>query len=211
MNTQHFLNNPNFVQLKPEKPKSKVKQYYPFPLPFYLISIPDWPRKKVALENLVDWNDPKCMYNDHFSDYHKNLANEDPYGKPTYLADFIDIIKPELMELAKILRCDITIKSLWAQRYWKHNHMRPHTHGITDFSAVLYHDFHKGHEATEFWAPYKNPLTGDDYTHIPIVKEGDLIVFPSTLVHYAVPNESDYQRTIFSFNFKGTNIERVER
>ena len=89
--------------------------------------------------------------------------------------------------------------------------MRPHTHGISDFSAVLYHEFVPGHTATEFWAPYKNPLSGNDYVHVPDVKEGDLVIFPSTIIHYAVPNDSDHQRTIFSFNFKGTDIEFNKR
>jgi hypothetical protein len=194
MSTQHFV-------------KPKIKEYFPFPLPFFHVTVEDWPRKKAALEKLVDWKDPSCYFNDHFTDYHKNLANDEPYGRPKYLTDFIDILKPELMGIAELLKCNINIKSLWAQRYLRNNHMRPHTHGVADFSAVLYHEFANDHQATEFWAPYKNPLTTFDYVHTPEVEEGDLVIFPSTIIHYAVPNDSDQQRTIFSFNFRGTDIE----
>ena len=36
----------------------------------------------------------------------------------------------------------------------------------------------------------------------PPVKEGDLIIFPSTVPHRAFVNASDTQRTIISFNMK---------
>ena len=42
-----------------------------------------------------------------------------------------------------------------------------------------------------------------DFT--PNVKEGDIVFFPSQLLHYANPNTSDKERVILSFNMMGIN------
>jgi ectoine hydroxylase-related dioxygenase (phytanoyl-CoA dioxygenase family) len=42
-----------------------------------------------------------------------------------------------------------------------------------------------------------------DYT--PDVKEGDIVFFPSQLLHYANPNTHDKERVILSFNMMGIN------
>ena len=37
----------------------------------------------------------------------------------------------------------------------------------------------------------------------PIVKEGDLLIFPSSLLHEGPMNKSDHERVIVSFNIMG--------
>ena len=39
----------------------------------------------------------------------------------------------------------------------------------------------------------------------PDVKEGDIVFFPSQLLHYANPNTSDKERVILSFNMMSIN------
>lgn len=179
----------------------QVKKYNPFPISFVHVSIEDWQNKKTALENLVDWEDPECLFPEQFTDFYKYISPGDDCGTK-YTKDFINILKPELISIAHSLGGSIKIKDLWAQRYHKNMYMQPHTHGHQDYSAVLYHDFCKGHKSTIFFAPYKNPLDGIDFIHAPEIKEGDMIVFPSFLMHFAEPNLIEAQRTIFSFNFK---------
>jgi len=180
---------------------STFKVYQPFPLNFFHVSISDWREKKKQLMSLVDWNDPQCQFPDHYTDYHKHIHAKG--GRPPYTEKFISIFQKELVEFANKNAADITITALWAQKYTHMQNMEPHTHGSHGYSAVLYADFYGApQEATIFWAPFKDPLSSLDHTHCPKVKQGDLILFPSSLIHWARPNTSDKPRTIFSFNLQ---------
>ena len=79
-----------------------------------------------------------------------------------------------------------------------------HTHGATGLSCVWYLEFDpEVHKATTFYAPFHDPLSGDMIQHTPEVQEGDLVVFPSFLMHEQEGNDSDKRRTIISFNIEG--------
>ena len=68
-------------------------------------------------------------------------------------------------------------------------------------SCVLYVDFDVNeHRPTKFYAPFTNPYMGVIETVSPPVEEGNLIAFPSTLLHECPPCESSKPRTVFSFN-----------
>ena len=45
--------------------------------------------------------------------------------------------------------------------------------------------------------------------YTPPIREGDMIIFPSTLAHEAPPNKSDTRRTIVSYNMQG-HVERIK-
>ena len=59
------------------------------------------------------------------------------------------------------------------------------------------------HEATKFYSPFNDPATGDLMEYQPFVKEGDLVIFPSYLLHEGPVNKSDKERVIVSFNIMG--------
>jgi len=178
--------------------KSKIQKFEPFSLPFYKITIGNWKTRKAQLLELVNWNDPDCQFVDHFTDYHKNVQTSD--GRAPYTKKFIEILKPELASFAKKVEGNIHLTGLWAQRYQLMQHMEPHTHGSKGYSAVLYAEMEEGHEPTVFWAPYQDPIAAGDLVHRPYAKEGDMILFPSMLIHYASNNLTQANRTIFSFN-----------
>ena len=68
-------------------------------------------------------------------------------------------------------------------------------------SCVLYVDYDKNeHRPTKFYAPFTNPYMGVIETISPPVEEGNIIAFPSTLLHECPPCESSMPRTVFSFN-----------
>jgi len=186
-----------------------VRQLDPFLLTFFQVSIENWTDKKQKLLDLVDWEDKECWTDDFFTDYYKNIYKHEmraPYHK-----EFVNILKKDLNDLVRSIEksalnrynhtFNMQITNLWAQQYLDTQHMPPHTHEPSGFSAVLYAEFdNKEHEATKFWAPFKNTIDAMDYRFDPKVKEGDILVFPSYLLHYATPNTSDKRRTIFSFN-----------
>ena len=69
---------------------------------------------------------------------------------------------------------------------------------------MLYVEFNSAeHEATKFYSPFTEPVNGDLMEYQPIVKEGDLLIFPSSLLHEGPMNKSDHERVIVSFNIMG--------
>lgn len=86
-----------------------------------------------------------------------------------------------------------------------------HNHGHSGWSAVLYVEFDpEYHTATKFYSPFNNPWSGRLQTFIPPVNEGDLVIFPATISHEALPNESERLRTIISFNLRG-KVDKVKK
>lgn len=186
-----------------------VKQLNPFLLTFYQVSITNWNEKKKQLLSLVDWNDKECFMVEHFTDYYKNVNRGD--HRAPYTDQFVNILKSDLNDFVHQVQnsplnrfnvdLSMRVENLWAQRYTSQGFMPPHTHEPSGFSAVLYAEFDEHeHESTKFWAPFKNTIDAMDYRFDPKVKEGDILFFPSYLMHYAEPNASKKQRTIFSFN-----------
>ena len=188
---------------------NNVKVHNPFLQSFYQVSISDWATKKKKLMNLINWNDRECMFDDFYSDYYKNIKTPD--SKAPYTKQFINILKGDLnsfviaLEGSPLNRMNMDIRiqilGLWAQRYKNQQWMPPHTHEPYGFSAVLYADFDpKVHGATMFMSSFKNTLDMMDYNFQPEVKEGDIIFFPSSMIHFSKPHNSNKDRTIFSFN-----------
>lgn len=171
-----------------------VKTTYPFRVPMYVVKCADWENKKQKLLGLVDFKDPECMSGQHYSDYHKYKDN------PPYKEQFIETLKDELVSFGQTAEADLNIRGVWCQRYAKSEFMGVHNHGSLGYSAILYAEFTAEHAATEFYAPFNNFIKGSVISHRPEVEEGDLLIFPSALMHTAMPNTSSECRTIFSFN-----------
>lgn len=171
-----------------------------FYVPLWKISISDWEEKKEKLMALPMWDEEEYIFDNHFSDYEKNTVNPDN----SYRDLFCTILQSELVEFADTLQVSqLQVKEVWAQKYNNKQWMAPHNHGGLGFSAVLYAEMFGEHEATTFIAPFNNFIDGSVIRHQPDVEEGDLIIFPSALQHYATPNETYSSRTIFSFNCYG--------
>jgi len=79
-----------------------------------------------------------------------------------------------------------------------------HNHGTCGFSAVYYYSYNNlQHTPTIFKSPFLNFVDSKYMEYIPRgVKEGTLLFFPSSIVHYTLPNESEEERKILSFNLK---------
>jgi len=77
-----------------------------------------------------------------------------------------------------------------------------HNHGY-GISAICYIQFdHEEHLPVHFLSPFNDILTGNSNHYIPEVYEGSIIFFPSFVNHYTLPNPSNKQRIIASFNIK---------
>ena len=90
---------------------------------------------------------------------------------------------------------------LWSQRYTRGQYHGSHNHGMMNISCVLFVEFdEKEHIPTTFYSPFPNPYYGTISKAAPPVSEGDIIAFPSLLLHESPVSPSDKERTIMSFN-----------
>jgi len=78
----------------------------------------------------------------------------------------------------------------------------PHTHPYQLVSGVYYSRVPKGAGAIIFEDP-RGPLPPFENRIIYNPKEGDLIIFPSWLLHQVTPTQGDEERISFSCNIPG--------
>ena len=189
-----------------------VDVYPMFAVPLYRYRIPNWHANKQEIYDLIpEWDDDYLIENksetglidgDIYSDYWCKRGTKPPYTDLVF-----DLIHPFFKEFGKIHKENtdqrqVGLADIWCQtscRGQKHN---LHNHGYVGWSAILYVEFDpEVHTATSFLSPYLRPHGGGLDQYVPEVEEGDLVVFPSTLAHESLENESDRPRTIISFNF----------
>jgi hypothetical protein len=181
-----------------------------FSVPFHLYSVDDWiNNKKIILDSLPDFKNYKLKKSknsahgdkNHYSDYFDNLKKPPEYSKCV-----LNVLDKYIKLFCDHTKESWNLNAIWFQSYETYNNFQVHNHGIGGWSAVFYVEFDdKEHSPTTFYCPYmssKRSMLGGYDTYIPKVKEGDLIIFPSFILHEASSNMSDKRRTIISFNLK---------
>ena len=136
-----------------------------------------------------------------YTDFYKNaeVGND---TLPDYASVVIDIIKPYLQDFTDQRRVEFT--DMWYQTEEYGSSHGLHNHGHSGWSSVIYVDFDPQiHTATQFFSPFNNPWNGNLEAYQPPVKEGDMVIFPSTIAHEALPNSSRVPRTVISYNLRG--------
>ena len=125
----------------------------------------------------------------------------------TILAEDLDnLVNTFTEELQERYHGECPVKSrdlaiMVTEIYTKGQYHGAHNHGMMKISCVLYVDFDvKEHRPTTFYSPFPNPYMGVIETVSPPVEEGNIIAFPSLLLHESPVSPSDKQRTIISFN-----------
>jgi hypothetical protein len=165
-----------------------------FTIPYYHYNIKEWSQFKQEILSSLKVKNPErvpehvkvTMTTDYWDDY-----NPDDYKK------FIEMVKPYLFEVPDIS----IITRVWFQTSTKNQYHGVHTHGALGWSAVFYADFDKTiHIPTTFYCPYHD-VKGEIKDFCPDAEEGDIVIFPSFLLHEGPVNTSDVPRTIISFNF----------
>lgn len=137
------------------------------------------------------------LYTDFF--INSKAGNEE---LPSYFHTVLGVIRPYLADFTEERRLEFV--DMWYQKYYKNVEHKVHTHGHSGWSAVIYVEFDpEVHEPTMFYSPFMNPWNGNLETFQPPVNEGDMVLFPTTVMHEAPVNRSDKRRTIVSFNIRG--------
>ena len=127
-----------------------------------------------------------------------------------YKDEVIDSVMPNIEEFSLSMGAKkLNMGQIWFQRYETDFYHGTHNHWPSLFSVIYYLEFDPSeHESTVLMNP--NRLHAELYraqniqletSFSPKIKEGDILIFPSFVDHYAPMNKSKMPRTIVSFNF----------
>ena len=94
----------------------------------------------------------------------------------------------------------VSVQSWWyninGKGHWNH----PHTHPNCDFALVLYLTDSDG--LLQLMSPFPQRKF-DKGSHVSVdAKKGDIIMFPSDLLHYVIPNPKEDDRISISMNLQ---------
>lgn len=104
-------------------------------------------------------------------------------------------------EISKLGLQGVGISALWFQQYNKNDQHGWHVHG-DNFTGVYYLELDESSPRTQIIEPVSKKLIEVE------AKEGDIVIFPSVYIHRAPKVLSDKRKTIVSFNFSGTHIDK---
>jgi len=124
--------------------------------------------------------------------------------KRTWTAFLIQYLTNPVLEMYKELGYDgYTLHELWYQQYYKNSKHGWHTHSA-NFTNVYYLELPDSVPKTKIVSPY------DQKTIIEVdVKEGDILIFPSFVVHKAPVNLTNDRKTIVSYNINATYSNEI--
>lgn len=167
-----------------------------FFIPFFQKSLSDWEKKKKILISMAD--------NSIFLK-NKDTVHSDFYSQQISHNELIaKLFQEELTYFTKEKKLSIcNLSNSWFEKASTGEFHGVHNHGQLGYSAVCYVTYDKNeHTPTQFVSPINDTQTGATEYYVPEINEGDLIIFPSALLHYTLPNNSKKQRLILSFNLK---------
>ena len=174
-----------------------------FRVSIFKTTVKDWQDHKLELLSMLDEVD---IFDTHQSDFNTHFQKG---IKPRYTQKLMKVLDGAFCDFEDIFPYAYEIKNLWCQRYKEDQHHGAHNHGALGYSMVFYAQFDKDcHEGTKFISPFNNWLNGNPIFHTVDVDEGDVIFFPSFVLHECVPvKNNDKERIIFSLNM---NVEEPE-
>tara|TARA_Y100001951_G_scaffold85913_1_gene76050 strand:- start:65 stop:622 length:558 start_codon:yes stop_codon:yes gene_type:complete len=176
-----------------------------FEIPLFLYDVQDWERKKTEI---ISWFDKTTMSRssaDHFNS-DKNISKNKFYAQ-----DYADLLENEFKFFQDEIRqlraishrpfSSITLDHIWFVEYEKGDYQLPHNHRSSGFSGILYVDFNEEkHPLTTVIQPW-NGIFDDETKMINVdAEEGTLIIMPSNLLHFSLPNKSDHKKIVLSFD-----------
>lgn len=141
--------------------------------------------------------DDKTWMEDSF--YKLDWKQSTDFSRP-WVRYFLDFFKKELYDIKTSLYYEeCHLKELWFQQYKEGNTHSWHTHG-ENFTGVYYVELKKDSPKTQVVNPF------DSHTVYELdVSEGDLVIFPSFVLHRAPKINDNNRKTIVSFNINLLN------
>lgn len=164
--------------------------------PYYHYTPKNWSVKKENILDKINFNLlQKTSMNEFSTDLHHN--------KNSYREDFLEIFDEEIQNFGKDIGVEyFKLEKIWTVQYNKFEYHDVHNHAKSNFTGILYLDFDETeHSPTYFVLNDLDPLNKDTLINYPRnVKEGDIVIVSSNLLHYTRPNKSDKPKRIISFD-----------
>ena len=139
--------------------------------------------------------------NDYFNDLiHRLDWDKSKDVKRKWVKYLIPYLQKYFNEIAnKLGYIEVDIKNLWFQQYNLHGKHGWHTHD-DNYTGVYYLKFSKNSAKTELINPFSQ-----NKKIIINAKEGDIVIFPSYVIHRATEQLENTEKIIISFNFNFIN------
>ena len=173
-----------------------------FSLPLAVLSIENWEEKKNKFLEIIHL---KTIEKRKGENIRTNYTQEN-FGD---LVNVQEIFKDEILEIQEEVNSgEMYVQGSWVEIAEKGMHHVVHNHGAIGLSAICYLKYNpECHTPVTFISPFNNFLTGDLIMCKPDnIKEGILLLFPSYVQHFTLPNESREERMALSFNLKVKNF-----
>ena len=177
----------------------------PFYNDFYSIIEPE--NKDEIIEhctNAVPLPDQDFVWGEH-------CISEKVYLK---LTGFSELLKPYIIEcLSEVVNIPYGyyLLEVWKNTYHRYYHQEPHYHGGCELSFVIFLNDYKENDASFYFVNEKDRVTPDTWSDISHKmsdskwiepKRGDILFFPSHMLHGVSPHKSDTPRVTISGNIE---------
>lgn len=190
-----------------------------FSIPLLHIKVSDWECKKQKLLEIFEENSNNLYARGNLlttyhmrEDFGDNIEDSDLCLKQIreLRKKVSNILTDELITIHQIFGNHLSaceqntsiISQAWFQEQKVGMFHPPHSHGCHSLSSVCFINYNQEyHTPTHFISPHIDPLEGYNMEYIEKdVSEGSLLVFPSNIIHYTMPHNSDQSRIILSMN-----------
>ena len=146
-------------------------------------------------------------------DWGEQCLSEKVYLK---LTGFTELLKPYIIEvLSEVIDEDIpygfSVDEVWKNTYHRYYHQETHDHRGYEISFVIFLNDSQENDAKFYFVNERNRLTSELWEDvssmmpdsIPIEgKKGDIVFFPSHMLHGVSPHKSDTPRVTVSGNIR---------
>jgi len=134
------------------------------------------------------------------------------------LTGFSDLLKPSIIEvLSEVIdvHYGFSVYEIWKNTYHRYYHQESHSHTGSDLSFVIFMNDYKENNAKFYFLNERSRVTSDTWTglsdtmgdSISIEPErGDILFFPSHMLHGVTPHQSDTPRITVSGNITLRNL-----
>ena len=118
-----------------------------------------------------------------------NWEDFHPYGK--------EVVKDIV---SKAIEIDFNISNWWYNINGKEAWNLPHCHPGSDLALVLY--LTETDDLLHLINPFSQRRLNETSTYVPSTKKGDILIFPSDIQHFVMPNQKEEDRISISMNLQ---------
>ena len=174
---------------------------------YYVTDVNDYEKHNKEILSLIDKMPQMNRYEE------SEIINKSDWGLPKdydrpYLEYFYKIVGPYMDKMCYFLNCRyVQIHNGWYNQYIKNDKHNWHNHPNCQFTNVYFVELPEQNLVTQLYDFVNNKVI--DTIEI---KEGQILSFPSNIIHRSDRNTTDKRKTIISFNtsFDGVISKNID-